>query len=127
MLFREAVEQASAYYLIGFDPPDGKDGERKLQVRSKKGLTLRAPDRYFVGGATPPVTDAASALRATMASMFDSDDVPFTVATRLARPGSRRRRSSCRWRAPPTPAAQARPADRGAAAGRASRCGTRPS
>ncbi|MET0551937.1 MAG: VWA domain-containing protein [Vicinamibacteria bacterium] len=86
VLFREAVEQASAYYLIGFDPPEGKDGERKLQVRSRRGLTLRAPDRYFVGGSTPPATDAASALRGAMASMFDSGGVPFTVST-SSRPG----------------------------------------
>ena len=80
VLFREAATQATAYYLLGFDPPDGKAGERKIEVRSKRGLKLRAPDRYFVA-ATPPPSDAPSALRGAMASMFDADDVPFTVAT----------------------------------------------
>lgn len=80
-LFREAAEQASAYYLLGFDPPDGKDGERKVKVRSRKGLALRAPDRYFVRGGQPAVTDAASALRSAMASMFDADGVAFGVST----------------------------------------------
>jgi VWFA-related protein len=80
LLFREAADQASAYYLLGFDPPAGKPGERKIDVRSKKGLTLRSPDRYFLAGAAPP-SDTAWALRGAMASMFDSDDVPFTIAT----------------------------------------------
>lgn len=80
VLFREAATQASSYYLLGFDPPDGKPGERRIEVRSKKGLTLRAPDRYFVAGPTPPA-DAPGALRAAMSSMFDADGVAFTVST----------------------------------------------
>jgi hypothetical protein len=80
LLFREAAEQAATYYLLGFDPPDGKPGERKIEVRSRKGLSLRSPDRYFVASAAPPA-DAAAALRGAMASVFDADGVPFTVAT----------------------------------------------
>lgn len=80
VLFREAAEQAAAYYLIGFDPPDGKDGERKVEIRSRTGLRLLAPDRYFVGAPAAPADDA-SALRSAMSSMFDTDGVPFTVAT----------------------------------------------
>jgi VWFA-related protein len=80
VLLREAAEQASAYYLLGFDPPDDRPGERKIQVRSRKGFRLRAPDRYFVAAAPPPA-DTAAALRGAMASMFDADGIPFTVAT----------------------------------------------
>ena len=80
VLFREAATQATSYYLLGFDPPDGKPGERKIEVRSKRGLTLRAPDRYFIASAPPPA-EPADALRGAMASIFDADDVPFTVAT----------------------------------------------
>lgn len=80
LLFREAARQASAYYLLGFDPPEGKPGERRIEVKVRKGLKAIAADRYFVArpSAAP---DKAEALRAAMASAFDSDDVPFTVAT----------------------------------------------
>jgi VWFA-related protein len=80
LLFREAAEQASAYYLLGFDPPDDRPGERKIEVRSRKGLRVRAPDRYFVAGEAPPA-DAAGALRSAMSSMFDADGVAFAVST----------------------------------------------
>jgi VWFA-related protein len=80
MLFREAATQASAYYLLGFEPTEGKPGEHKVDVRVRKGLKVVASDRYFVSQAEAP-PDAPTALRAAMASMFDSGDVPFTVTT----------------------------------------------
>jgi VWFA-related protein len=80
LLFREAATRASAYYLLGFEPPEGKQGERKVDIRVRKGLKVVASDRYFLA---PPVgpPDAPTAFRAAMASVFDSGDVPFTVAT----------------------------------------------
>ena len=80
LLFREAATLSSAYYLLGFEPPEGKPGERRVEVKVRKGLKVVASDRYFVSeqAATP---DPAADLRTAMASMFDSDDVPFTVAT----------------------------------------------
>jgi VWFA-related protein len=80
LLFREAARMASAYYLLGFEPPDGKTGERRVEVKVRKGLKVVASDRYFVP-APEAAPDTATALRGAMASMFDSDDVPFTVAT----------------------------------------------
>lgn len=80
LLFREAATLSSAYYLLGFEPPEGKTGERRVEVKVREGLEVIASDRYYVSS-PPPAPDAAAALRAAMASMFDSDDVPFTVAT----------------------------------------------
>jgi hypothetical protein len=51
---REAAVEASAYYLIGFQPSAGDPGERTLKVRVRRdGLRVRAPEHYFVGGPTP--------------------------------------------------------------------------
>jgi VWFA-related protein len=80
LLFREAATLSSAYYLLGFEPPEGKTGERRVEVKVRKGLKVIASDRYFVSAAAA-APDAAAELRAAMASMFESDDVPFTVAT----------------------------------------------
>lgn len=53
---REALEELSAYYLVGYQPPEGKPGERKLKVRVKRpGLEARYRTRYFVFG--EPATD----------------------------------------------------------------------
>jgi hypothetical protein len=49
-------------------------------VRVRKGLKVIASDRYFLAPPTGP-PDAPTAFRAAMASVFDSGDVPFTVAT----------------------------------------------
>src|SRR5207247_2530638 len=47
---REAAVEASAYYLLGFQPSAGPPGERKLKVRVlRAGLKVHAPDRYLAG------------------------------------------------------------------------------
>jgi VWFA-related protein len=49
-LFKEAMIESEAYYLLGFQPTS-RSGERRFRVRVRgDGLTVRAPDRYFVGG-----------------------------------------------------------------------------
>ena len=53
-LAREALEELSAYYLLGYQPPGGAPGERKLQVRVKRpGLEARHRTRYFIFGERP--------------------------------------------------------------------------
>jgi VWFA-related protein len=77
-LFREVAREATAYYLIGFDPPAGKDGERKLAVETRRrGARVHALDRYVAGenAASAP----APTLEEALGSAFDVADVPFRV------------------------------------------------
>jgi hypothetical protein len=80
-LFREAVVESRAYYLIGFQPSAGEPGERRLKVRTRReGLKVRAPDRIFVGDA--PLADrlAPPAIQA-LAQVADASDIPLRVST----------------------------------------------
>jgi VWFA-related protein len=79
-LFREVAQEASAYYLIGFDPPPGPAGERTLKIETRRpGARVHALDRYVTGeGAAPPAADTVEdALR----SVFDAIDVRLRVGT----------------------------------------------
>jgi VWFA-related protein len=78
---REAAVEASAYYLIGFQPYGGEPGERKVKVRVRRdGLKVRAPERYLVGDALPPAKPIPPAIRA-LGQVADSTDIPLRVAT----------------------------------------------
>lgn len=78
---REAAVEASAYYLIGFQPSPGRPGERKLKVRVRgDGLKVRAPDHYFVGDPVPAAKPAPPAVRA-LGQVADATDIPLRVAT----------------------------------------------
>jgi VWFA-related protein len=79
-LFREVAQEASAYYLIGFDPPPGPAGERKLEIETRRpGARVHALDRYVAGegAAAPPAATVDDALR----SVFDASDVRLRVGT----------------------------------------------
>jgi VWFA-related protein len=82
-LFREVAVEASSYYFVGFDPPTGGAGERKLEIRVRRpGVRVRAVDRYTVAeaaAAVPPVT-----VDDALASVFDSVDVPMRVGAAAA-------------------------------------------
>jgi VWFA-related protein len=85
-LFREVAREVSAYYLIGFDPPSGPAGERKLKIQTKRpGAHVRSLDRYVAGesAAAPAATTIEDALR----SVFDADGVRFRVGA-SASPGA---------------------------------------
>jgi VWFA-related protein len=78
---REAAVEASAYYLLGFQPSAGEPGERKLKVRVlREGLRVRAPDRYIAGEPATikkPVPPAVQAL----GLVSDATDIPLRVST----------------------------------------------
>jgi VWFA-related protein len=77
-LFREVAREASAYYLIGFDPPAGPAGERKLKIETRRaGARVHALDRYVAGesAAAPATPTIEEALR----SVFDATDLPLRV------------------------------------------------
>src|SRR5206468_7752419 len=77
---REAAVEASAYYLLGFQPSPGEPGERKLKVRVlREGLRVRAPDRYIAGEPATikkPVPPADQAL----GLVSDATDIPLRVS-----------------------------------------------
>jgi VWFA-related protein len=78
---REAAVEASAYYLIGFQPSGGEPGERKVKVRVRRdGLKIRSPERYLVGDAAAPAKPIPPAIRA-LGQVADSTDIPLRVAT----------------------------------------------
>jgi VWFA-related protein len=74
------LEESKSYYLIGFEPAEGRAGERKLELRVRgRHLTVRARSRYVVGATRDPFDDPA-AIRATR-ELSDRADVPFRVST----------------------------------------------
>lgn len=82
-LFREVAIEASSYYFVGFDPPAGGDGERKLEVRVRRpGVRVRAVDRYTIAEAAASVPPAT--VDEALASVFDSGDVPMRVGAATA-------------------------------------------
>lgn len=82
-LFREVAVEASSYYFVGFDPPAGGDGERKLEVRVRRpGVRVRAVDRYTLAEAAASVPPAT--VDEALASVFDSGDVPMRVGAATA-------------------------------------------
>jgi VWFA-related protein len=82
-LFREVAREASAYYLIGFDPPAGPAGERKLKIETRRaGAQVRALDRYVAGEGAPPA--AAATIEHALRSVFDATDVRLRVGTSLS-------------------------------------------
>ena len=88
-LFREVAQEASAYYLIGFDPPAGPAGERKLKIETRRpGARVHALERYVAGegNAAPVAATVEDALR----SAFDAADVRFRVGADAAadKPGA---------------------------------------
>jgi VWFA-related protein len=74
-------EESSSYYLIGFQPASGRDGERELRVGVKRdGLRVRARSRYYYGAPIAPGMEPdAPAVRALRA-LSDAADVPLRVA-----------------------------------------------
>lgn len=88
-LFREVAVEASSYYFVGFDPPAGGGGERKLEVRVRRpGVRVRSVDRYTVAEAAASVPPAS--VDEALASVFDSGDVPMRVGAAAAadKPGA---------------------------------------
>jgi len=80
---REAAVEASAYYLIGFQPSAGEAGERKFRVRVRgDGFKIRAPNRYLVGSPAPAAKPVPPAVRA-LGQVTDSTEIPLRVATLL--------------------------------------------
>jgi VWFA-related protein len=81
-LFAEAMVESEAYYLLGF-APTRETGERRIRVRVRRdGLTVRAPDRYFVGGAPEK---PATPLERGLAAVADASAVPVRVGAFLTR------------------------------------------
>jgi VWFA-related protein len=75
-LFKEAMVESTAYYLLGFQP-SGERGERRISVRVHgQGLTVRAPDRYFGG---PRQQKPAPPLERALAAVADASTVPVRV------------------------------------------------
>jgi hypothetical protein len=73
------LEEAKAYYLIGFRPAQGRPGERQVRVRvSKEGLRVRARNRYYWGDPLPRGNDDTVAVR-VLRAMSDRTDVPIRV------------------------------------------------
>jgi hypothetical protein len=88
-LFREVALEASAYYLIGFDPPAGPAGERKLRIETRRpGARVHALDRYVAGESAPPA--AAPTIEEALASVFDATDLRLRVgaAASADKPGA---------------------------------------
>jgi VWFA-related protein len=88
-LFREVAQEASAYYLVGFDPPAGPAGERKLKIETRRpGARVHALDRYVAGESAGPVPTAT--IEEALASVFDAVDVPIRVGAAAAaeKPGA---------------------------------------
>ena len=87
------LEESKAYYLIGFQPAEGRPGEREVGVRVRKeGLRVRARNRYYWGEPLPRDTDDSAAV-AALRAMSDRTDVPFECRPR---PGPRSERDRCR-------------------------------
>lgn len=85
---REAALESSAYYLLGFEPPDDIAGEHRFEVRVRReGATVRTTDRYILGGADgrqdePPAIEA-------IGHVSDAVDIPFRVSTLFLGPARR--------------------------------------
>jgi hypothetical protein len=74
------LEESKAYYLIGFQPAEGRPGERKVGVRVRReGLRVRARSRYYWGDPLPRGTDDSAPV-AALRAMSDRTDVPFRVS-----------------------------------------------
>jgi VWFA-related protein len=79
-LFREVAQEVSAYYLVGFDPPAGPAGERKLRVETKrKGARVHTLDRYLAGESAPPPGEPT--MEEAVVSVFDATGVALRVGT----------------------------------------------
>ena len=77
-LFREVALEASAYYLIGFDPPAGPAGERKLKIETRRpGARVRALERYVAGESALPLP--APTIEEALRSAFDATDLRLRV------------------------------------------------
>jgi VWFA-related protein len=78
----KALAGASAYYLLGYAPPSTEPGERRVRVRvRRKGLKVRARDRYFVASSSADAVPR-SPLRLALESAVDSFDLPLAVSIR---------------------------------------------
>jgi len=81
--FRDAVEDSSSYYLLGYyrNTQNMKPGWRKLQVKlQREDAEIRAREGFYVGHATldPASTQQADETFALM-SPFDSTGIPLMV------------------------------------------------
>jgi len=86
---REILDEASTYYLLGFEPRLGGKAERRLKVLvQRKDVTVRARTRYVLGGATAGES-ATSTLPGALVAVADKTDLPMRVGTlfRTASPG----------------------------------------
>ncbi len=83
---RQAIDESSAYYLLGFEPGPGRKDERRVRVRvARRGLEVRARTRYFLS-ARAPSDDESPNLR-SLRSAFDSTDLPIRVGAFFGAPG----------------------------------------
>jgi VWFA-related protein len=79
---REALEESSVYYLLGYEPAATDGSLRKVRVRVlREGLQVRARERYYlkpIGAELPPEVRALRALA-------DETALPLTVRAQLGR------------------------------------------
>ena len=74
---RRVLEESQAYYLIGYEPVDGRPGERRVQVRVvRDGLKVLARKRYVVIKPKALKTRVAPEV-AMLHSISDATDLPM--------------------------------------------------
>ena len=82
---RRVATETDAYYLLGYSPEVPRNGERRVEVRTRReGLKIVARSRYFVSdpAAKPRARDAApSPAHAAMRSLADVTELPLRVST----------------------------------------------
>jgi VWFA-related protein len=78
----EALEELSAYYLLGYEPPASGENVRNVRVGVvREGLRVRARERYHL---KPVGLELAPALRAVQA-VADETTLPLTARARFGR------------------------------------------
>jgi VWFA-related protein len=79
---RSAIDDADAYYVIGYYPPAGPDDGRYRQIDVKTrtaGVDLRYRHGYFAAAADLAGGDRKTALERAIRDVIDSTGIPVTV------------------------------------------------